>query len=72
MGFSVEGMGFEPTMSFWPIHTFQACSFDHSDTPLGFSSLRQRYGARAGPASVWGPAAPRPVQIGFGETAFNA
>jgi hypothetical protein len=29
-----ERMGFEPTMSFWPIHTFQACSFDHSDTSL--------------------------------------
>ena len=33
-GFSVEKMGFEPTMTFWAIHTFQACSFDHSDTSL--------------------------------------
>ena len=33
--FLVEGVGFEPTMSLRPIHTFQACSFDHSDTPLG-------------------------------------
>ncbi len=47
-------MGFEPTMSFWPIHTFQACSFDHSDTPLGGGKLGQRYGAGAGPASLWG------------------
>ncbi len=37
-------MGFEPTMSFWPIHTFQACSFDHSDTPLGRLLVGQRYG----------------------------
>jgi hypothetical protein len=27
-------MGFEPTITFWAIHTFQACSFDHSDTSL--------------------------------------
>ena len=47
-------MGFEPTMSFWPIHTFQACSFDHSDTPLGGGKPGQRYGAGAGPASLWG------------------
>ncbi|MFM1913312.1 MAG: hypothetical protein RIR51_1150, partial [Bacteroidota bacterium] len=30
----VEGKGFEPSISFRPIHTFQACSFNHSDTPL--------------------------------------
>ena len=40
-------------MSFWPIHTFQACSFDHSDTPLGGGNLGQRYGAPAGRASLW-------------------
>jgi hypothetical protein len=27
-----ERVGFEPTIHFWRIHTFQACSFDHSDT----------------------------------------
>lgn len=26
-----ERVGFEPTIPFWSIHTFQACSFDHSD-----------------------------------------
>ena len=25
-------MGFEPTIPFWGIHTFQACAFDHSAT----------------------------------------
>lgn len=34
-GFYAERMGFEPTITFWAIHTFQACSFDHSDTSLG-------------------------------------
>jgi hypothetical protein len=34
MGFVAERMGFEPTITFWAIHTFQACSFDHSDTSL--------------------------------------
>ena len=24
--------GFEPSVPFWGTHTFQACSFDHSDT----------------------------------------
>jgi hypothetical protein len=33
-GFFAERMGFEPTITFWAIHTFQACSFDHSDTSL--------------------------------------
>ena len=28
-----EGVGFEPTIRFWRIHTFQACAFDHSATP---------------------------------------
>jgi hypothetical protein len=32
--FNAERMGFEPTITFWAIHTFQACSFDHSDTSL--------------------------------------
>ena len=27
-----EGMGFEPTVRASRTHTFQACSFDHSDT----------------------------------------
>jgi hypothetical protein len=26
-----ESQGFEPWIPFWSIHTFQACSFDHSD-----------------------------------------
>ena len=31
-----ERVGFEPTKSFGPLHTFQACAFDHSATaPLG-------------------------------------
>ncbi len=29
--FSAERVGFEPTVPFWSTHTFQACSFDHSD-----------------------------------------
>ena len=31
--FMAERMGFEPTIPFG-IHTFQACSFNHSDTSL--------------------------------------
>lgn len=27
-----ERQGFEPWKRFWHLHTFQACSFDHSDT----------------------------------------
>ncbi|MEN9399650.1 MAG: hypothetical protein RL632_751 [Bacteroidota bacterium] len=27
-----ERAGFEPAIHFWRIHTFQACSFNHSDT----------------------------------------
>ncbi len=27
-----ERLGFEPRVHFWRTHTFQACSFDHSDT----------------------------------------
>ena len=27
-----ESQGFEPWIPFWGIHTFQACSFDHSDS----------------------------------------
>ena len=27
-----EREGFEPSIPLWGIHTFQACSFDHSDT----------------------------------------
>ena len=35
MHLSAERVGFEPTIPFWGIHTFQACSFDHSDiSPL--------------------------------------
>ncbi len=30
----VERKGFEPSMPFWSIHTFQACAFDHSATSL--------------------------------------
>ena len=26
-----ERKGFEPLVPFWSTHTFQACSFDHSD-----------------------------------------
>ena len=29
-----ERKGFEPSKRFWRLHTFQACSFDHSDTSL--------------------------------------
>ena len=29
-----ERKGFEPSIPFWSIHTFQACSFNHSDTSL--------------------------------------
>ena len=35
LGFSMvlaEREGFEPSIHFWRIHTFQACSFNHSDT----------------------------------------
>ena len=30
--YMAEREGFEPSMSYKPIHTFQACSFNHSDT----------------------------------------
>ncbi len=30
-----ERLGFEPRVHFWRTHTFQACSFDHSDTSPG-------------------------------------
>ena len=30
----VEGKGFEPSVSLRPTHAFQACSLNHSDTPL--------------------------------------
>ena len=43
-GFNAEGMGFEPTITFWAIHTFQACSFDHSDTPLGLMVAQRNAG----------------------------
>jgi hypothetical protein len=40
-----DGVGFEPTIPFWSIHTFQACAFDHSATrPLW---TRKRAGKRA-------------------------
>ena len=29
-----ERKGFEPSIRFWRIHTFQACAFDHSATSL--------------------------------------
>ncbi len=29
---TAEREGFEPPIHFWRIHTFQACSFNHSDT----------------------------------------
>lgn len=32
LNFVAEGEGFEPSKPF-DLHTFQACSFDHSDTP---------------------------------------
>ena len=36
-----ERVGFEPTKSFGPLHTFQACAFDHSATaPLGGATNR--------------------------------
>ena len=28
-----EEEGFEPSIRFWRIHTFQACAFNHSATP---------------------------------------
>jgi hypothetical protein len=43
---AAERVGFEPTIPFWGIHTFQACSFDHSDISPGklWSKRAQRYG----------------------------
>jgi hypothetical protein len=35
-----ERAGFEPAIPFWSIHTFQACSFNHSDTSPVFTSSR--------------------------------
>lgn len=38
---NVEGKGFEPSVSLRPTHAFQACSLNHSDTPLnGMAKLR--------------------------------
>ena len=35
-----ETVRFELTIPFWSIHTFQACSFDHSDTsPLAQKTI---------------------------------
>ena len=34
--FVAERKGFEPSIRFWRIHTFQACAFDHSATSLYF------------------------------------
>ncbi len=32
-----ERKGFEPSIHFWCIHTFQACAFDHSATSLVYN-----------------------------------
>ena len=37
---SAERVGFEPTVPFWSTHTFQACSFDHSDISPDRNSLQ--------------------------------
>jgi hypothetical protein len=35
-----ESEGFEPSIRFWRIHTFQACAFDHSaNSPLHHSLM---------------------------------
>ena len=34
INFFAERKGFEPSIHFWCIHTFQACAFDHSATSL--------------------------------------
>jgi hypothetical protein len=44
-GFFAERMGFEPTITFWAIHTFQACSFDHSDTSLNVAAKIELFAA---------------------------
>ena len=36
-----ERKGFEPSIRFWRIHTFQACAFDHSATSLRFNLTAQ-------------------------------
>ena len=37
-----ETEGFEPSIPFRGIHTFQACSFNHSDkSPLGAAKIRK-------------------------------
>ena len=36
-----ERKGFEPSIRFWRIHTFQACAFDHSATSLKFNLTAQ-------------------------------
>src|SRR5690554_2290421 len=40
-----ERKGFEPSIRFWRIHTFQACAFDHSATSL-FYFARKIYFAK--------------------------
>ena len=37
-----EREGFEPSVRFWRTHTFQACSFDRSDTSPGMQRLSTR------------------------------
>ena len=37
-----EGEGFEPSIRFWRIHTFQACAFNHSATPPGLQAVAPR------------------------------
>ena len=36
-----ERKGFEPSIRFWRIHTFQACAFDHSATSLKINLTAQ-------------------------------
>ncbi len=38
----VEGKGFEPSVSLRPTHAFQACSLNHSDTPLNGTQVSAR------------------------------
>jgi hypothetical protein len=46
-GYVAEREGFEPSKSY-PLHTFQACSFDRSDTSPGGNPDQPHLGTRLG------------------------
>ena len=48
-----EGEGFEPSIPFWGIHTFQACAFNHSAIPPAWAIRLSLIRLRS--PSMWSP-----------------